>query len=428
MKNLFTPHLVLSIIVTVLFLSTHQFVVAQELTVTLIPSNHNNFNISCFGGRDGSITATPANGTPPYTYKWSTDEYTATISNLAGGYYHVEVSDANSNIAHGEITLREPEPFRGVGLSAYTYPNGKNVTCHFCSDGSIATSVETGISPYSFQWADGAITQDRTAINAKPYQVIVTDANGCTVSGQITLIAPDMDVWTIAGNAGTSPANHFIGTSDAKDLVFKTKSVQAMRIDTTGKIKMNNFIGKAGMLSVDSNGVLQSSYRSAVQCNGVSLPGWYTFNNYVFTCPPSIVSINEPLVPPGNSFAINGNSYFNGMVGIGLDPVTESANASSSNYKLFVGGKVGAREVNVKASGAWPDYVFDTNYKLANLEEISSYVAQYKHLPDMPSAAEIETNGQSLGEIQRMQQQKIEELYLYIIKLEEKIQKLEDNK
>ncbi len=217
MKNLFTPPRVLPVIVSIVFLFTHQLLFAQQLTVTLTASNHNNYNISCFGMHDGSITATAADGTPPYTYQWSNKETTQTIANLAAGYYRVMVQDYYGASIEAEITLTEPEPFREVGLSAYTYPNGKNVTCHFCFDGSIATSVESGISPYSFQWSDGAITQDRTGINAKQYQVIVTDANGCTVSGQIALTAPDRDDWMMDGNTRTDPGTNYMGTTDAQD-------------------------------------------------------------------------------------------------------------------------------------------------------------------------------------------------------------------
>ena len=111
-----------------------------------------------------------------------------------------------------------------------------------------------------------------------------------------------------------------------------------------------------------------------------------------------------------------------GIIGIGT--VGTTLPPGTSNYKLIVEGKVGFREVYVKLSGTWPDYVFDENYKLTPIEDLQKYLPIHQHLPGMPTAAEIETSGQNLGEIQRLQQEKIEELYLYMIEMNEKISKL----
>src|SRR5947209_1012772 len=68
---------------------------SSDLTVQLIPSNYNGYNITCFGGKDGNIHVSVSNGDSPYSYKWSTNETTESIDGLASGYYHVEVTDAN---------------------------------------------------------------------------------------------------------------------------------------------------------------------------------------------------------------------------------------------------------------------------------------------------------------------------------------------
>ncbi|MBL7925406.1 MAG: SprB repeat-containing protein [Bacteroidia bacterium] len=80
--------------------------VLAQLTVTLTPTNYNGYNISCFGKRDGSIAATvTAGGTGSYTYEWSVDQTTPTVTGLAAGYYRVKVIDANGKSAETEITL-----------------------------------------------------------------------------------------------------------------------------------------------------------------------------------------------------------------------------------------------------------------------------------------------------------------------------------
>ncbi|MDI1234612.1 MAG: hypothetical protein PSX81_10045, partial [bacterium] len=73
----------------------------------------------------------------------------------------------------------------------------------------------------------------------------------------------------------------------------------------------------------------------------------------------------------------------------------------------------------------WPDFVFSKTYNLRPLNEVKSYIAQFGHLPGMPSQDSVTTNGQNIGEIQRLQQLKIEELTLYIIQQNDllKIQK-----
>ena len=76
--------------------------------------------------------------------------------------------------------------------------------------------------------------------------------------------------------------------------------------------------------------------------------------------------------------------------------------------------------------GNWPDYVFDENYPLLPINQLDAFVKQHKHLPNTKSAGEIESAGSiDLSEVTTNQQEKIEELYLYMIKLEQEISELE---
>ena len=97
-----------------------------------------------------------------------------------------------------------------------------------------------------------------------------------------------------------------------------------------------------------------------------------------------------------------------GNVGIGT--------TNPGNYKLAVEGKIGAREVVVTES-AWADHVFEENYKLPNLSQVESYIKENKHLPDIPSAKQVEEEGLSMAEMMSKQMQKIEELTLYLIEM-----------
>lgn len=112
----------------------------------------------------------------------------------------------------------------------------------------------------------------------------------------------------------------------------------------------------------------------------------------------------------------------NGNVGIGTTTPT---------HKLAVNGTIKAKEVLIDSTG-WADYVFEADYRLAPLAEVEQHIREKKHLPGIPSAAEVATQGVSLGDMQAKLLSKIEELTLHLIRLEqehgrlrERMQKLE---
>lgn len=111
--------------------------------------------------------------------------------------------------------------------------------------------------------------------------------------------------------------------------------------------------------------------------------------------------------------------YNSGNVGIGTTDI--------GTWRLAVEGKIRAREIKVD-NDTWPDYVFKPNYRLPSLEEVEEHIRIYGHLGNIPSAAEVESNGIELGEMNRLLLEKIEELTLYIIELEEKIKTSNKNK
>lgn len=90
----------------------------------------------------------------------------------------------------------------------------------------------------------------------------------------------------------------------------------------------------------------------------------------------------------------------------------------ASGYIVSVGGKMICEEVKVSLEGNWPDYVFDKNYDLMPLDELKNNLRENKHLPGLPSAKTIEADGgYHLGEMQKKLLEKVEELTLYVIKL-----------
>jgi hypothetical protein len=110
--------------------------------------------------------------------------------------------------------------------------------------------------------------------------------------------------------------------------------------------------------------------------------------------------------------------FINTNLGIGTSNFIDGGNT----YKLSVKGKIRAEEI--KVYNTWADYVFASDYKLDDLKEVESYIVKNGHLKNVPSAKEITERGLELGEMSKIQQEKIEELTLYLIQQNKEIEKL----
>lgn len=163
----------------------------------------------------------------------------------------------------------------------------------------------------------------------------------------------------------------------------------------------------------------------------------YINNGTVVNTDTFTITFEQEPPPPSAGGAWNQNganiNYNSGNVGIGT---------SSPDAPLSVKGRIHAEEVKVDLSVPAPDYVFKENYHLKTLEEVGNHIDEYGHLPNIPSALEMETNGIDLGTMEMRLLEKIEELTLYIIEhdsnqkrhdlkqkqLENRIMELEKNK
>lgn len=122
--------------------------------------------------------------------------------------------------------------------------------------------------------------------------------------------------------------------------------------------------------------------------------------------------------PSGSSY--QGTAYFNGT-GTNSFLGNVTIGTSAVQKQLAVNGDIRARSVKVETAN-WPDYVFADKYSLMSLADLEKYIVTHRHLPDMPSAKEIETNGQDLGEINSKLLKSVEELTLRLIEKDKQLQ------
>lgn len=157
----------------------------------------------------------------------------------------------------------------------------------------------------------------------------------------------------------------------------------------------------------------------AIITNGWALNG-NTGTNYSNTFIGTID--NQPLVFKSNN--TEGIRIVpSGQVGIGTPSTTTSF--TDATYKLFVYGSIRAKKIRVDINtNTWADYVFDQTYKLPTLKEVETFIKKYKHLPEVPSAQEVDKEGIDLGSNQAVLLRKIEELTLYAIEQQKEIEQL----
>jgi len=171
---------------------------------------------------------------------------------------------------------------------------------------------------------------------------------------------------------------------------------------------------KMTILENGNVGIGTSTPNAKLEVHGKTMIGQYTdgtaaidaYNSYAY------FGCNTPT----NGIAISSGG--NVQIGVGITP--------NPLYKLEVNGIIHAKEVKIDIDGL-ADFVFHPSYSLMPLHEVEQYVKTNNHLPEIPSAAEVSKNGMSIGEMQNKLLQKIEELTLYVIEQDKKIERLEKN-
>ena len=140
-------------------------------------------NILCFNDASGAIDITTSGGTQPYSFSWNSGQISEDLVNVVAGSYQLTITDSKNCLLVVNPQITQPAD---IQLSAIT----QNISCFGQSVGSIDLSVSGGVSPYSYSWDSGPLTQDLVNLPAGSYQVHVTDNNLCLDSLTLVLTQP----------------------------------------------------------------------------------------------------------------------------------------------------------------------------------------------------------------------------------------------
>lgn len=219
----------------------------------------------------------------------------------------------------------------------------------------------------------------------------------------------------VIGAGNTSATNTFVLRNSVGDTIMRVRDDNRMGFGYNGPSygrTMN--VGGSGINFYTANEV---AFGGAIFPTDTSLVIWSNSNanNYV-SIQPSWGNTGVGTYTPNAKFHVNGAMLIGG-----------NSDFIATGYSLSIHGKMICEEAKVQLYAAWPDYVFDNEYKLMPLKELEASIRQNKHLPNIPSAADINAQkGIELGDMNRRMMEKIEELTLYIIELDKKNSALTD--
>lgn len=237
----------------------------------------------CFGGTNGSINLSPFGGTAPYTYSWSNLQTTEDLQNLNSGSYSVTITDANGCLSNS-ITSVIQEPSSAVESTIV----GKDISCFNGSDGEIELNPFGGTPPYTFNWNSGTyLTKDINNLTAGNYTTVITDANGCTNSNSLTLVAPPqisptiqkIDVDCFGNNSGSINLSVTGGTqpysfawSNATTIIGNNEDLFNLTADdyTVDITDDNGCMFQTNSTIVEPNLIETSIVKNDVSCFGLS--------------------------------------------------------------------------------------------------------------------------------------------------------------
>ena len=288
------------------------------------------------------------------------------------------------------------------------------------ANASIFGSAVYGVTTAQFT---GQITSN-TGITINDAAGTLTLKNSTDDKGFVQLSGNDLRTGTFSTNSTgrfivrTGGTNNLIVASDGKTGLGVDDPQAKLHINSGASTEALRITGNTNSIIRFMTGATEKSYIYAagndLNISTVQPGGLLRLNGELYV-DKSNGRVGVGTVTPDQKLHVNGNGIVSGNLRVGSVPVP-------SGYKLAIEGKVICEEVRVKlASSGWPDYVFSNNYRLSPLWEVEKFIKKNKHLPNIPSADEVEKEGIAVGDMQKKMMEKIEELTLYIIELKREI-------
>lgn len=219
--------------------------------------------------------------------------------------------------------------------------------------------------------------------------------DGCLVMGKITGIRGHMGAWNRKWTVEVNTASAY--NSDRGSLISYNEPASLVTLRYNGVRYLAVTIANSSMLTEFSfTGYVQAPTLQLVKATEVTEVR--PFEHY------------EPVAAPGGIAIEEGN------LGIGVQ--------DTKGYRLAIAGNMIAEKIVIKNQQRWPDYVFAKDYSLPSLQELEVYINQHQHLPDMPSAETVKEKGVDLEVMNSSLLRKVEELTLYLIRLDKENKEL----
>jgi large repetitive protein len=163
---------------------------------------------------NGAATVTAGGGTTNYTYTWSSEQSTSTVTNFPAGTYTVVVTDANG------CTISDTAHIGNIAGPTGTVTAQSNATCFGSSNGSATVTAIGGTPTYTYTWSNGATGSSVGGLISGGYVTTITDAAGCTYTVPVFITQPSAITVTVTtvpvscsgGNNGSATANASGGT------------------------------------------------------------------------------------------------------------------------------------------------------------------------------------------------------------------------
>lgn len=259
--------------------------------------------VACNGGATGSISLAVSGGTPGYTYNWGGGITTQNRSGLTAGNYSVTVTDSKGCTASANsINVTQPAAITGT-------PTVTPVPCFGQSTGAITLAVAGGTAPYTYQWNDGASTQNRTNIPAGTYSVIITDSKSCT--GTVTNIVVTQP--SAALTASLSKTDPSCGGSNGSVTATVSGGTGPYTYDWNGTPTGDGTATITGLAS----GNYQVTITDARNCTFIATITLTNVATMVLT-----TNVTPPTCPPGSNAPLGENGVIDLVVNGGTAPFT----------------------------------------------------------------------------------------------------------